>query len=469
MAALCILGGIYHWEKALFGDGVYYLFTIVNEQKFAIMHQRYGMFIAELLPYLGQKLHLPLRTVAFLFGSGFYFTYFIAHLFIVYGLKQYRLGIIMALFYTMLVTQSFFFMSEVQVGGMWMFVLLALTLRMGELRHSIWLLLPPFIILALFAFTSHFTTTIPTFFLWIYFIIEGSHWPWSRRHTILLSAVLVLCFFAKFIQTAFVGGNTDYDTHNLEGITHPSLIDILQFYKKSVVHMFFGRCLSMYWISTFAFILGVATLLKQRLKLLATWSVLSWAGYCLLVGLALGYNDESFSLFHAECEWLCLGAIMATPFVCAYLQSNTGERYVTWLLIIVFAIRLIYISTSAAKFQRSIAFQHNIVKKMKAKNIRKLALYRDRAVDDIIMLDWVTTYTSIILSQIDGEKPQRYFTFIDPDKENEKHRVEKARGMDIFWLDMPPVSFNKQYFSIDTGSYLIMTYDEFVQYPAKEQ
>jgi len=467
MAFLFFLGAVFYQERALFCDGVYYLFTIVNDQKFAIMHERYGIVAVELWTYLAQKLHLPLKAVIFLFGMSFYFTYFIAHLFIVYALRQYRLGIIMALFYTMLVSQSFFFMSEVPVGGMWMFLLLAVTRYMGQKQRSVWLLLPVFIPLAFFAFTSHFTILIPTVFLWVYFILEKTYWPWSRRHTILLTVAMFATFGGKFVYTYFVGDNTGYDTNNLKGVTHASLRDVVLFFKTHVVRLFIQRALSMYWISTFACILGIAALIRQHAKTLAVWSLLSILGYCVLVGLAFGYYDDSFMLFHVECEWMCLGAIMATPFVCAWLEYPGHGRQALAMLSILFAVRIAYICMIVPVLHRPVAFQHDVYEKMKQKNIRKLALYRNRDLMDINLLDWGATYASIMWSQADGEKPQRFFTFIDSGSAKEEARLQNARGMDIFWTDLDSNSLNKHYFYVDTTHYMIMSYNQFLNYPSK--
>ncbi|MFI5196881.1 MAG: hypothetical protein ACHQD8_07305, partial [Chitinophagales bacterium] len=71
MGVLFVLGAIFYKERVLFADASFILFAIINDNHFAIQVERYGSFITQLFPYLGQKLHLPLNTLMFLYGISF--------------------------------------------------------------------------------------------------------------------------------------------------------------------------------------------------------------------------------------------------------------------------------------------------------------------------------------------------------------------------------------------------------------
>jgi phosphate starvation-inducible membrane PsiE len=65
LGILLILSVIFFKERVFFADASYVLFDILNYKKFAIQEHRYGSFITQIVPYLGAKLHLPIRALVF--------------------------------------------------------------------------------------------------------------------------------------------------------------------------------------------------------------------------------------------------------------------------------------------------------------------------------------------------------------------------------------------------------------------
>ena len=55
-ALLVLLTGafVFYKERVLFADTAYILFNILNYHSFSIQEHRYGSFITQLVPYLGQ-------------------------------------------------------------------------------------------------------------------------------------------------------------------------------------------------------------------------------------------------------------------------------------------------------------------------------------------------------------------------------------------------------------------------------
>lgn len=97
--ALLLVGSIvYYKERAHFADGAYFIFNIVNYKKLAIQWGRYGSFITQVLPYWAARLHTPMRFILVIFSAGFNLFY-LAVAFIIHGLKQYSIAVLMAVFY----------------------------------------------------------------------------------------------------------------------------------------------------------------------------------------------------------------------------------------------------------------------------------------------------------------------------------------------------------------------------------
>ena len=132
LAALAILltGAIVFFkERVLFADAAYILFNILNYHSFAIQEHRYGSFITQVVPFLGQKLHLPVKFLIIGYGVSFNLFYFTVAAVLVYRYRQYRLAILMAFYYFLLVSQSYFWINnEIQQAVAWMFLLFGATI-----------------------------------------------------------------------------------------------------------------------------------------------------------------------------------------------------------------------------------------------------------------------------------------------------------------------------------------------------
>ena len=107
MFVLFILGAVFYKERILFSDASFVFFTILDQHRLFFPSGRYGVFITEIFPYFGQKMGLPLSTLIFLYGMSFYLVYLAAASVVFFWLKQYRLVILMTLFYFLFVSQVF--------------------------------------------------------------------------------------------------------------------------------------------------------------------------------------------------------------------------------------------------------------------------------------------------------------------------------------------------------------------------
>ncbi len=348
LGILFILGIIFYKERVLLMDASYYLFTIINEGKLFPEGGRYGSLITQVLPYLGQKMHLPLKTLMLLYGMSFYLFYFTVAILLVYSFKQYRLAILMALFYLSFVSQSFIWINEIYAGVAWMFLFFGVTLHLGSKQVRIFLFLPPFILFAFLALYSHVTIMIPTIFLWVYLIIEKKNWPFTGKITVLLSFLLFAIISLKFIM-ALNNPHWSYDADRLHGVTHFSLQDIIDSFNTPIIKMFLRRCLVNYWLGAMLFIIGIINLVKNGQIALTTWVLLTGLGYFIVMGLTYGKTDENFDLIHVESEWVCFGIIAATAWVFSFLPGRKSAL-ISCLLTGIFVVRLVYIGITIPMF-----------------------------------------------------------------------------------------------------------------------
>ena len=249
VVALCamvtLLAGaiIFYKERVFFADTSFYIFTVVNSRGFCIQYNRYGAFITQLLPMLGQKLHLPLKILLMSYVVSFNLFFLTVAMLLVYKFKQYGLAILMSLYYFLFVSASFFWVNdEIHEAIAFMFLFFGAILYMGSKQTKMLLLLPPFVVLCFFTISTHFIAMIPMFYLWVYFILERRRWPFSRSKTIALSCAILLVIILKNVLTPML----PYDQEHLHGLTHISIQDIIDGFKAPVVVMFLKRCVTNY-------------------------------------------------------------------------------------------------------------------------------------------------------------------------------------------------------------------------------
>ena len=458
MCVLLVLAIVFYKERILFADAAYTSFNIINYQKLNIQEHRYGSFISQIVPYIGQAVHAPIKIIVKIYSIGFYLFYtFVA--FVLYRYKQYRLSILLALYYFLFVSASYFWPNnEIHPAIAWMFLLLGLTLHFGG-RINVLLLLIPFTLLAFLTIATHMIVIIPLSFLWVYLWIEKKQWPFSTWASLLLSAVLILLCWMKY---HFTSANP-YDAERMSHAGPLSLQMIGDSFNSSCVIIFFHRCLTNYWVGILLLIGGLVSLCTCKKILLFVFVILSLLGYIVIMGTYYSWWGDSVGstgLFHIESEWVAITLIVAAPFVFSLLP-RLRFRSALIILVSAFAIRLAYIISYAPDFKSRTMFKKEVLAQMKKKHITKLAIIGEQFLLTKDIQSWAMPYESMLMSALNGDRPAATFFFINKDDTAYISRVKKEKGFNNPYGEVVPADINYRYFSIDTmHTYQVMTYAE---------
>jgi hypothetical protein len=447
---------LFYKERMFFADASFILFNVINKQTLFIQEHRCGSFITQAFPLLAAKLHLPMRAIVIAYSVSFNIFY-LAVAGLVARLRYYGLAIIMGLYYLLFVSDSYFWTNnEIHQAIAWMFLFFAAILYPHRKRASMFLFVPVFILLAALTIFTHFAVIIPFVFLWVYFIIDKSNWPFSRAMSITLSCLIALVIGAKFAITK----QHTYDNNYVHHITHFSLEDIFKSFVAPVTLMFYKRCLTNYWMAVILMAIGIFHLLRKGKKKQAIWCIVSFIGYIMIVGMAFCDFDQNVVAFHMETEWQSMGIIAATPFVFSVLPSLKPSN-ATWVLVVVCVVRLAYIAAAAPPFRERLQFEEGILAQMKHKNISKLALYEKEEFLQKCMLSWAVTYETLLFSAMHEDNPQPTFAFINKDNHEALERLKNRNAFYGVWGMYRNEELNSKYFSIDTTQpYAIMDYEQ---------
>ena len=291
LAVLFIGSVVFFKERLFFADFSFFAFVIANDGVLPIINQRYGEFVTQILPYLAQKLHFPLRTILMSYAACFNLIYLFVAVLLVYIFKYYKFAILMALYYFLMISTSGIVANDVSLAIALMFLFFGSIIYLGNKRVNIFFVLVPFIFLAFITISAHIIIIIPMSFLWVYMLIEKKNWPFTAPHTILLTSVLGAVIAFRYFST--VNAPQSYHGNHLNGIQKLSFQDIFDCFSTPVVRIFLLRCISNYWLAIIIFIISLVSLIINRKILLTILTLFACLGYIILMGIT--YPDTTFN------------------------------------------------------------------------------------------------------------------------------------------------------------------------------
>jgi len=457
LQALLLAGAIvFYKERCLFIDTPHGLFNMINDNAFQVGESRYGSYLSQLLPYIALQLHAHLWVIMMLFSASCYLLFIAVTALLVYKYKNYSLAILFGLYTVLFVSDTFYYPPSEGIALLVM--ALGMVLFMAAGKRSFLIVLPVFCLLFYFAIWTHPLVMLAAIYLWFFFWLCGSDWPFKPWQAIMITAILLCLAYRKY----YVGVHHGYDSTRLENVAGFSLQKISWIFTNGHFHFFMSSCLTNYWPATILFIAGLVALALQRKYLLFIYSFAFVAAYIVLLCITYPGATEG-QRFYFEFEYMPLAVICAAPFVYYVLPRLSGGN-VAIILSLIFFIRLVYIQRSAHFFTERVALISSINEKMKEKHLTKIIIPDPGGkTDSIFLMTWATPVESFMCSKLSGEEPQR--TFIFADAEQVKAYPNKYRDTLIgCWHYWPAAKLNGQYFRMDTTvPYTLITYHELMK------
>jgi hypothetical protein len=456
LLVLLLAGTLFFYkESMLFSDCAHNLFRIINHNRLEIEASRYGIGISQFFPLMGERLHLPLRAIMMSYGASFYLFYLLVAVLLVFRYRNYGLAILLGLYVTMLVSESYYYLNN--EGIPLLLLALALNFSIAKKKQPLAVILPVFLLSFFFALWTHPLVMIAAVYLWFFFLSDSETWPYTKAQTYLLTAILLSLSLVKFYQ----GMHHGYDSAKIEAITqfHPQML--LTIYKAPQFHFLARSFVTNYWLFSFLFIAGIGGALWQKRYFVSLLTVGFAAIYVLL--LCITFYDADSRRFYLEIEYMPLTIICMTPFVYFVLPGLKGKSGIA-LLALIYCIRLAYIYEARAPFANRLTFLELMHSKMKDKNLTKVILTNpSEAANKTLIMNWGGPAESMLLSSLEGEQPQRTFIFLGADE----IKTLPAGSKDTLigcWELWPNARLNHNYFVIDTiNSYHTMDLDRLME------
>ena len=294
-----ILLSLFYYKERLFGDSAWYLFRVINSGNFVIEHSRPSLFFWQcfviLLTKAGASMDLLLRLYS-LFHVCFFYLGFI---FVTHVLKDFRGGLFILGFQLLGVSDMFFF---VPMWEMW-YGLIGIVIQMSLLRQG------------KNSFVLHFFLTLYIFMsypfniiVWGAFFVFAFPSQYIRKNLFRLLALFIVSIILKMLW-----GN-QYES---EKINHlfvnglPSMIAEVS--HTSYIYTFFKFYLLRYSIVSFAVILSLWALRKQKVKCFIFFCMIT--GAATVINVVFGVNEfgsdgPTFEAIYYIIPVLCLTVLI---------------------------------------------------------------------------------------------------------------------------------------------------------------
>jgi hypothetical protein len=454
IAAYMLLGSlaaVFYLERMVFADIAFHTTTILVDKTLFIQNQRFVAACTQLFPLAAQSLNLPLKSVLITYSVGFIAYYCLIFLACTVWLRQWKMGLVMLLLSTLMVTDTFYWIqSELPQGLALLVLVFAIMLRYRTPEGFIgWQLGLLFVLWFAIAY-AHPMLAFPTFFILIFFWRKSPSRTAVHPKLVVASGVFVLLILVLKNKVLGPGG---YDSEAMERIVNLQKL-FPNYFDLASNRDFLRWCLTDFYLLPISFItIEIFYFWQRKWNKFLLFNVFFF-GYLLLVNVSI---PDSYHRFYLENLYLPLGLFVAVPLVFDVLPrfGENGEwpRWGFAALALCLAVRLSNIGLAHRPWTARLDWERNFM----SKNPGKLIIPENLVPMDKLLMSWGSSFEFMLLSSLDNPAETRMIT-IDEDPGRHTRALYRNRAIiteiEVWDYDrLPHRYFNPQ----DTSSYIIVT------------
>lgn len=447
LATLFILllgAGYYYLERILFIDAVHICFNIINTKALAIQEHRYGSFITQIFPLIGVWLHLPLKSILFLYSISFNLFYFLAA-FLLHRKKQYLFSILIALYFTLCVTESYYWTNnEVHQGMVWLLLMFGFIFSYNAEQKTGRII--PYLVVALLAFLAIFSHPIIIMVagsLSVFFLLENKNLR-KQKNNLIYFIIIFLLIIAKY----YFSMNGSYDKQRLNTSNGLTLKMVLFFWEKQTSIGFINSCFKDYWSFLALVVAGLSYLFYQRKFKLFSWVIFACLIYYICICII--YPECEFK-FYIESEWMGISLIAVLPFL-VYAASNNKPKLNLLIFSFIFTIALVRIYNHSHNYVKRLDKIKSIVRVLQKKNAPKVAIIKDsrNQLEIDLLMDWSLPLETFMMSNFNHSGLS--VTAVQVHQNDTNSRLNKVQANCFIgpFAVLNVRELNKEYFRFDT-------------------
>lgn len=388
---------LFYRERMLLADAPWVLFNIINQKSFFIQEHRYGSFITQMVPLTGSLLYVPLKWLMIAYSVAFNLFYFLTA-WILHRRGEYACSILLALYFSLCVSSSYFWTNnEVHQGIAWCMLLCGYWRtyeRKEELafRHYVVLLL-----LAFLAIFSHPIVIAAVLYI-LGFLLINRTTPWKRKHSIIVLLLLIL-MVSKYLSSK-AGWYDEGKLSMLESASPQKLVDA---WHSATARDFLQKCSSRYLPFSIITVFSSILLLTKRKLMLLFWMLGCMAAYMLAICVIYPHCDYSF---YIESEWMSLALMPGLPLI--LLTTKRREMMLCTLLVgLSFCWSLTNIYRASGTFQNRVKILENTVNWLQQNDYHKVVALTENSdlqhpLEQYLIMDWGLPVELMLLNNLNN-------------------------------------------------------------------
>jgi hypothetical protein len=440
----------------IFSDASLVSFRRINLQDLESSQRRWGAFITELVPILLSKVHVPLRIILVAYSLSFNIFYLGVLSFLIFRCRLYALSVLMTCYYLLFVSDGYYWTNnEIHQAVAYVFLCLGIAQYLKGKGAASAAQVVAFCLLSGLSIFTHPLAIIVFGFLWVALWISKKDWPFDNRQAVYYSLVLLGWSALKLtLSTAQA-----YDARRMHGITHLSKDLLFHAFDGRVANSFYYSCVTSYWPAILLTACAAFFMLREGKWFLFLWLFFCGMGYLVLVHC--GFPDGHF-LYYLEGEWGLFGLISGFAIV-YFLLPRLRPNSAALLIVILFALRIIYIARASSTFTARIDFIEALNGYARHHQLNKVLIKAsDSRFEEKLLLDWGLATESMTLSALAKDKPQITLCSLWPDH---PERIPQGNKEMVWNFDKRLASaLNSHYFTLDTTHpYVVVPYEEIEQ------
>lgn len=438
---LAVLAAVMYAER-MFADASYYLLHMINEGWFHVEHGRLVLAISQILPWIGVKFGLSLKTILILFSIGHVCFFYAIFLVCRYRYGDRGAGLLLILLQTLGLELGYFTpMFELYYGAG--FLVLFASILWAQ-RFGRWDNMLLFLSL-LFILTSHPIAVM----LWGYvLVLHASAFgrKYVRQYVVFAGGLLI------FLGYKFISASAYEETKTL------AFFETLRTMPYGAAYMLeLARFMLKYYAELMIlFVIWLSWMVASRRYSKAIIVLLAFIVMLVIInGAHYGFQHTRYQ----EQVYFPLSWIVAFPFALslAYESSNSSWRQLLWVvLFILISLKVIAIINESTYFTNRIDRMERLISLTRSLQIDKAIVGEDNVTRaSSAGTNWSYGIETLLLSARDG-RDSTVTICLDTDigYENNRNLLTPEDFLMRKWDIYPAMLLNSRYFRLEPGSYL---------------
>ncbi len=423
---------VYAAERITYVDSAWLSFERINGEQLTFPGNRYSAFFSELLLWFATKMHLPFKTLVYIFSTSYILLYYVVWRICTYKLKSPVAGLVIILGMVVGVREAFLHTVS-ETHQCFVYSALLYAVLMFEFKNNrLKLIIITFV--TLLVLYAHPLGIFSAAFVIAYFAIHIRQL--NNPSIYLVAGIIVLVILLNLFFPA-----NPYDEAQFQKLSSTSGSESL--FSSGALNFLKIHFTHFYWLPELAALVAGVWLVIKKDYLRLVCLVIGAIGYTAIASVTFRSGDSSIMI-----ERIFLPTFFMINLVLADLlfKHNKNQKWIPIVFVLFFVFNGIrYINAGCLMYKKRVAYLDELVQKAMAGPGDKYILDESVANKEIILVPWALGVETLIYSKFKYDK----CVTITLDKEG----CDPTSARVTTSICLPVSELNPEYFQLSTNPY----------------